>query len=123
MAGLEASKGGFTNLKIEVPNDLQVEEGELSDEAGDTRMEEDELEEGEASEDEVEVNVIIGEDDAGRQGRAAKESFQLQYDDDDGLKRVRRLGVTDPPNLHFLGHDTMGVRCGKCWMNRVMKER
>lgn len=51
--------GSFTNLQIEVPNDLQVEEGELPE---DEKMEEDELEEGEASEDEVEVNVIIREE-------------------------------------------------------------
>ena len=42
--------GGFTNLKIQVDNDLQEEEGELVEE---------EMEEGEASDEEVEVNVVI----------------------------------------------------------------
>lgn len=85
MAGLEGSAGSFTNLKIEVPNDLQTEEGELIDDPGDTRMEEDELEEGEASEDDVEVNVIIGEGDAGGEGRTAKETVsKVRYVDIDG---------------------------------------
>lgn len=61
MAGLEAGKP-FTNLKIEVTNDVveAVEEGEVEDEEAEARMEhEEEMEEGEASDDDVEVNVIL----------------------------------------------------------------
>ncbi|KAK8724551.1 hypothetical protein OTU49_011127, partial [Cherax quadricarinatus] len=117
MAGLEGSRVGFTNLKIEVPNDLQPEEGELTDDEGDARMEEDELEEGEASEDEVEVNVIIRDGDAGGEAippkQPAKHSWpEKKYENRSGggfvsgiyevsnkvlSERARRFGVSDAP--------------------------
>ncbi|KAK8724553.1 hypothetical protein OTU49_011127, partial [Cherax quadricarinatus] len=93
MAGLEGSRVGFTNLKIEVPNDLQPEEGELTDDEGDARMEEDELEEGEASEDEVEVNVIIRDGDAGGEAIPPKQPVSNKV----LSERARRFGVSDAP--------------------------
>lgn len=77
MAGLEGAPRTFTNLKIEVPNDLQIEDGELPEDPGTDRMEEDELEEGEASEDDVEVNVIIRDGDTGGPVRGAREPVSL----------------------------------------------
>ena len=69
-AGVKEPNKPLTSLQIEVPNDLQEQEEGAIDDA-DVPMEEDnELEEGEASEDEVEVNVIIREDVSAPQGPA-----------------------------------------------------
>ncbi|KAK8724552.1 hypothetical protein OTU49_011127, partial [Cherax quadricarinatus] len=79
-------------------------------------MEEDELEEGEASEDEVEVNVIIRDGDAGGEAIPPKQPVQLQFAD--GLKRLRRLGTTNPPSLHLLGIDAKHSWPEKKYENR-----
>ncbi|XP_063595331.1 uncharacterized protein LOC134772294 [Penaeus indicus] len=113
MAGLQGAPKTFANLKIEVPNDLQIEDGELPEDPGTDRMEEDELEEGEASEDDVEVNVIIRDGDTGGPVRGTREPLQGRYEE--GVLRGRRVGVTDAPNLDSLVFD---VRPEKKYENR-----
>ncbi|XP_076041995.1 uncharacterized protein LOC143025884 isoform X2 [Oratosquilla oratoria] len=86
---------GFTNLKVEVDNNYSGEEGEIEDSPQDA---DEEMEEGEAadSEDEVQVNVIIGDTDPHLVPPRRATSMK------GGEGRGRRTGVIDAPTLDGL---------------------